>query len=109
MKAFLKWLLDVVSVLPGIAGFYWLPILLGRGLGNSGTQGLLSRYSNYLFMIGLPAALSVKPVYLATYNIHQSKKAAKCTHAPKQSGQRARASDNAVMPRRKRCSLCLYD
>jgi hypothetical protein len=57
MKAFLKWLLGVVSVLLGIAGFYWLSILLGWGLGNSGTEGLLSRYGNYLFMIGLPAAL----------------------------------------------------
>lgn len=57
MKAFLKWLLGVVSVLLGIAGFYWLSILLGWGLGTSATEGLLSRYGGYLMMIGLPAAL----------------------------------------------------
>ncbi|MGD8619212.1 MAG: hypothetical protein PVH54_08485 [Gammaproteobacteria bacterium] len=57
MKAFLKWLLGVVSVLLGIAGLYWLAIILGWALGTSGTEGLFSRYGGYLVMIGLPAAL----------------------------------------------------
>jgi len=57
MKAFLKWLLGVVSVLLGIAGLYWLSILLGWGLGSSGAEGLFSRYGGYLVMVGLPAAL----------------------------------------------------
>lgn len=57
MKAFLKWLLGVVSVLLGIAGLYWLSILLGWSLGTSGAEGLFSRYGGYLVMIGLPAAL----------------------------------------------------
>jgi len=37
-------------------------------------------------MIGLPAALSAKPVYLATYNIHQSKKSCEMHTRPKEIG-----------------------
>jgi hypothetical protein len=52
-----KWLPGVLSVLLGIAGFYWLSIILGWGFGASESGRLLTRFSGYLMMFGLPAAL----------------------------------------------------
>jgi hypothetical protein len=54
---FIKWLPGVVSVLLGIAGFYWLSIILGWSLGTSESARLVTRFSSYLAMFGLPAAL----------------------------------------------------
>ena len=56
-REFIKWLLCVVSVLLGIAGFYWLSIILGWSLGTSESARLVTRFSSYLVMFGLPAAL----------------------------------------------------
>jgi len=56
-REFTKWLLGVLSVLLGIAGFYWLSIIFGWSLGISESARQVTRYSSYLMMFGLPAAL----------------------------------------------------
>jgi len=56
-RDFTKWLLGVLSVLLGIAGFYWLAIIFGWSLGISESARQITRFSSYLMMLGLPAAL----------------------------------------------------
>ena len=56
-RVFINWLLGILSVMLGIAGFYWLSIILGWGMGTSESERLLLRYSGHLMLLGLPAAL----------------------------------------------------